>query len=114
MEQLTNIVEKVNNEDLETNAKLLEWLEKFQHNVNEKILGDIALTQVALTTKVEDVKKVLENIFSLYIKLCNPSLFTQESKSHILSLESQITTSGLKLPLTLAQSKKHVRTLLQT
>ena len=76
MEQLIDIVEKVSNEDLDTNAKLLEWSEKFKNKVNEKIFSDIALAQVALATKVEDLKKVLGNIFSLYTKLCNPSLFT--------------------------------------
>ena len=82
-------MEKVCDADLDTNAKLLEWLEKkFQRKMKEKISGDIALTQVALATKVESVKKVLENIFSLYTKLCNPTLFTQETRSHILSLES--------------------------
>ena len=71
-------MEKVNNEDLDTNAKLLEWSKrKFQGKFNEKIYGDITLTQVALSTKVEDVKKVLENIFSLYTKLCDLTLFTQ-------------------------------------
>lgn len=115
MEKLTNIVEKVSNEDLDTNAKLLEWSKKkFQNNVNEKISSDISLTQVALETKVEDVKKVLENIFSLYTKLCKPTLFTQETRSHIPSLESQITRSSAKLPMNPAQSKKHFRTLLQT
>lgn len=82
--------------------------------MNEKILGDITLTQVALATKVESVKKVLENIFSIYTKLCNPTLFTQETRSHISSLESQINASGERLPMTLAQSEKHFRTLLQT
>ena len=79
-------MEKVSNEDLDTNEKLLEWSEnKFQGKVNEKISSEIAL-QVELATKVEDVKKVLKNIFSLYTKLCNPTLFTQETRSHILSL----------------------------
>ena len=82
--------------------------------MNEKILGDIAFTQVALETKVESVKKVLENIFSLYTKLCNLTLFTQETISHILSLKSQINASGAKLPMTPAQSEKHFRTLPQT
>ena len=37
MEKLSNIVDQVQNEDLDTNAKLLEWLErKFQAKVNEK------------------------------------------------------------------------------
>ena len=64
LEQLLDIVEKINNEDLDTNAKLLEWSEKkFQIKVNEKISSEIALTQVALATKIEEVKKVLENIF---------------------------------------------------
>ena len=107
-------MEKVNNEDLDTNAKFLEWSKKkFQNKVNEKISSDIAFTQVALETKVEDVKKVLENIFSLYTKLCDPSLFTQKTRSHILSLENQISASSAKLPMNLAQSCKHVRMLLQ-
>ena len=64
IEQLTYIVEKASNEDLDTTAKLLEWSKKkFQGKVNEKISSEIALTQVALATKVEEVKKVLENIF---------------------------------------------------
>ena len=53
IEQLIDIVEKVSKEDLDTNAKLLEWSEKkFQNRVNEKISSDIALTQVALETKI--------------------------------------------------------------
>ena len=87
---------------------------KFQSKVNEKISGDIVLTQVVLETKVEDVKKVLENIFSLYTKFCNPKIFTQETKSHILSLESQISSLGAKLPMHPTQSEKHFRKFLQT
>ena len=82
--------------------------------MNEKISGDITLTQVALATKVESVKKALEKNFSLHTKLCNPTLFTQETRSHILSLESQINALGAKLPMTLAQSEKHFQILLQT
>ena len=96
---MTDIVEKVSNQDLDTNAKLLEWSEnKFQGKVNEKISREIALTQFALAVKVEEVKKVLENIFSLYTKLCDPKLFTQEARSHILSLERNLTILGTKLP----------------
>ena len=81
IEKLIYTMEKVNNEDLDTNTKLLEWSEKkFQSKVNEKISGDIALTKVALETKVEDVKKVLENIFSLYTKLCNPNSSPKKPK----------------------------------
>lgn len=106
-------MEKVSDVGLDTNEKLLEWSKKkFQSKVNEKISADIALTQVALETKVQSVKKVLENIFSMYTKLCNPTLFTQETRSQILSLEIQINTSGAKLPMTPAQSEKHFRTLL--
>lgn len=79
IKQLTNIVERVNDRDLDTNVKLLEWSEKnFQNKVNEKISSGILLPQVELETKIESVKKVLERIFSLYTKLCNPTLFTQE------------------------------------
>ena len=37
--------------------------------VNEKISGEIKLTQVELAKKVEKVKIVLDNIVSLYSKL---------------------------------------------
>ena len=115
LEQLIDIVEKVNNEDLDTNEKLLGWFErKFQEKVNEKIFGDIALTQVALFTNVEDVKKVLENILSLYTKLCDPTLFTQETKHRILSLERNLNISGTQLPQNPAQSEKHFHALLQS
>ena len=91
IEQLTNIVERVSDTNLDTNAKLLEWFKKkFQSKVNEKIYSEIALTQVALATKIDSVKKVLENIFSLYTKLCNPTLSTQEVRSHIINLESHM------------------------
>ena len=54
IEQLSEIVEQVTNEDHETNVKLMEWSErKFQGKVNEKIFGDIALSQVELATKIE-------------------------------------------------------------
>ena len=77
LEQLSKIVEQVNNEDQEANVKLMEWSErKFQGKVTEKISSDIELSQVELAKKIEQVKKVLENIFSLYTKLYNPSLFT--------------------------------------
>ena len=60
------------------------------------------------------MKKVLENIFSLYTNLCNPTLFTQETRSHILSLQRSLNILSTKLPQNPAQSEKHFRTLLQT
>ena len=47
--------------------------------VNEKISCEIELTQVELAKKVDKVKTILENIFSLYSKLCDSSYFTQET-----------------------------------
>ena len=59
-------MDQVQNEDLDTNAKLLEWSKmKFQTKVNERISSEIALSQVKLAKKIEKVKTVLENIFSL-------------------------------------------------
>jgi len=88
MEQLSNIVDQVQNKDLDTNVKLLEWSKKkFQLKVNEKISSETTLLQVELAKKVEKVRIVLENIFSLYSKLCDSSYFTQENSQIILSLE---------------------------
>ena len=79
MEQLSNLVDQVQNEDLDTNAKLLEWSEKkFQTKVNEIISSEIALSQVELAKKIEKVKTVLENIFLLYSKLFDSSILNNE------------------------------------
>ena len=91
------------NADQETNAKLMEWSKrKFQGKVNEKISSEIALSQVELAKLIDKVKKVLENIFSLYTKLCDPTLFTQETSHRILSLERNLKVLGMQLPQNLA------------
>ena len=59
-----------------------------------KISSDIALSQVELATKIEQVKKVLGNILSLYTKLCDPSLFTQEVGKKIHNLEDNLKASN--------------------
>ena len=115
MEKLSNIVDQVQNEDLNTNVKLLEWSKKkFQMKVNEKISSDIALSKVELAKKIEKVKIELENIFSLYSKLCDSSLFTQETSQRILSLERNLKVSSMQEPRDPAQSEKHFATMLHT
>lgn len=115
MEQLSNIVDRVQNKDLDTNVKLLEWSEKkFQIKVNGKISGEITLSQVELAKKFEKMKIVLQNIFSLYSKLCDSLYFTQETSQRILSLERNLKISSTQLPKDLAQSEKHFATTLYT
>ena len=82
--------------------------------VNEKILGEITLTQVELAKKIEKVKEVLEKIFSLYSKLCDSSLFTQETTQRIFSLERNLKVSSIQLPKDPTQSEKHFVTTLHT
>ena len=82
--------------------------------VNENISSEIALTQVELAKKIEKVNQVLENIFSLYSKLCDPSIFTQETSQRIMSLERNLKISSMQLPKDLAQSEKHFHTMLHT
>ena len=54
IEKLSDIVEQVTNEDIETNVKLMVWSErKFQGKVNEKISSEIAPSQVELATKID-------------------------------------------------------------
>ena len=54
MEQLSKIVDQVQSEDHDTNAKLMEWSKnKFQAKVNEKISSEIALSQVEVAKKIE-------------------------------------------------------------
>ena len=81
----------------------MEWSEKkFQVKVNEKISSEITLSQVELATRIEKVKKVLENIFSIYIKLYDPTLFTKQMSQRILSLERNLKISSMQLPQSLA------------
>ena len=81
----------------------MEWYgKKFQAKENEKISIEIELSQVELANKIEKVKKVLENIFSLYNKFCNPTIFTQETSQRILSLERNLKISSMQLPQNLA------------
>ena len=114
LEQLSNIVDQINNADHDTSAKLMEWLEKkFQVKVNQKISNDIILGQVDLAKKLERVKVVLGNIFSIYNKLCDFSNFTQETNQKIRSLERNLKISNMQLPTNLARSEKHFSHTLQ-
>ena len=86
----------------------MEWSEKkFQGKVNEKIASEIALSQVELAKKVEKVKEVLENIFSLYKKLCDFTYFTQETSQRISTLERNPNIYSMQLPKDPAQSEKY-------
>ena len=63
IDQLSNIVDQVQDVDLDTNTKLLEWSErKFQSKVNEKITTKISLSQVELANKIECVTEMLGKI----------------------------------------------------
>lgn len=93
----------------------MEWSEKkFQDKVNKKISNDIILGQVEFTKKIDRVKIVLGNIFSLYNRLCDFSNFTQEISHKILSLERNLKISNMKLSINLAQSEKHFAHMLHT
>ena len=115
MDQLSNIAEQVTNVDLDTNVKLMEWLErKFQGNVNEKISSEIALLQVKLATKIHRVIEVLGNILLLYTKFCNTTPFIDEVGQQILRLEDELKLSSQKLSQNLVQTEQHFHSLLQT
>ena len=103
----------MNNEDHDTNAKLMEWLEKkFQGKVNQKISNDIILGQVDLAKKLDRFKVVIGNIFSLYTKLCDFSNFTQETNQKILSLGRNLKISSMKLPTNPTQSENNFSQML--
>ena len=93
----------------------MEWSEKnFQGNVNEKIASEIALSQVELGKKKAIVKEVLENIFSLYKKLCDFTYFTQETSQRISAFERNLNISNMQLPKDPSQSEKHFAQMLHT
>ena len=93
----------------------MEWSKrKFQGKVNQKISNDIALGQVDFVKKLDRVKVVLGNIFSLYNRLCDFSNFTQETSQKILSLERNLKISSMQLPTNPTQSEKHFAQMLYT
>lgn len=115
MEKLADIAEQVQDEDQETNIKLMEWSEKkFQGKVNEKIASEITSSQVELAKVIEKAKKVLENTFSLYKKLCDFSYFTQQTSQRISTLERNLNISSMQLPKDPTQSEKHFAQTLRT
>ena len=115
IEQHVNIVDKTKHEDLDYNVKLLEWSERnFHTKVLEKISSAIALRQFDLATKVESVKKVLENIFSLYTKLYDVNLFTQEVQRVIDQLQGDLQLIGTTLNLSPSESQIDFQMLLPT
>ena len=102
-------------EDQDTSVKLMEWSErKFQGKVNEKISSGITLEHVELAKKIDKVKVVLENIFSLCRKLCDFSNFTQETNHRIMSFERNLKISNMHLPKDPTQSEKHFAQSLHT
>ena len=113
--QFSEIVDQVQDSDLDTNAKLLQWLErKFQSKVNEKIATEITLSQVELAKKIEHFNKMLNRILSLYTKLCNTAPFIDELGQQIAQLEEQLRLSSEKLTQDSTNAQQHFQTLLQT
>ena len=53
MEQIIHIVDRIKDEYIETDVKLMEWSERMFHtNFMDKIFSAIELTQVDLSTKI--------------------------------------------------------------
>ena len=48
------------------------------------------------------------------MKLCNSTIFTQETSQKILSLEGNLKIFGMKLPQNPTQSEKHFNIVLKT
>ena len=107
-------MDQVIDTNLDTNVKLLEWLERrFQSRVNEKIFTKIALSQVEMAKKIDHVIEVLGNISSLYAKLCNTTPFKHEVGQQILKLENELKFSSQKLFQNTIHTEQHFHTLLQ-
>ena len=89
-QQLETIVERINDKDLDTNVKLLEWYEKkFQTKVDKQISSAITLHQVELETKIEGAKKYYI-IFSLFTPCCVIQLYSHKNNNAILTLYKEI------------------------
>ena len=63
---------------------------------------------------IKKVKKVLENIFSLYKKLCDFTYFTQATSQRISTLERNLNIFSMQLPKDPSQSEKHFSQTLRT
>ena len=86
----------------------MEWSEeKFLTKAVDKISSAIALRYVDLSTKMDNAKKVLDNIYSLYSKLCNVDFFTQETQQTIDLLKGDHMTIGSTLKTSPGTSQTH-------
>ena len=112
---MVHTTDTISDEDLNSNTKLLEWSTiKFHTKVLEKISSALALRQVELATKMESVKNILENIFSLYTKLCDVNIFIHDIQRHVEQLEGDLKTTINTIKLSPGKSQPHFQRLLST
>lgn len=98
IDQLIHFIEKVNNDDIEANEKLLKWSEKkFEHKLLEKVSIEIAIKQDELSNIVNIVEGFLQIIFSLQRKLCDFEFFTLENQQSNDKLQAVLKSSGHSL-----------------
>ena len=69
----------------------MNWSKKKYHTkVGWKISSAITLRKVDLSTKVDGVKTLLDNIYMVYTKLCDVDSFTHETLRQGLKLQENI------------------------
>ena len=101
IEKLVHIVDKVNIEDIKAKKNLMDWSSRKYHTkVLTKISNEIELGKIDLATKVIGVKTLLKNINMMFIKLCDASLFIEETQNNIMRLPTNIKASRTTMETT--------------
>ena len=73
----------------------------------KKISDEIALRQVDLVEMIKDVKTLLEKIHKMFTKLCDASLFTEETQHSIMRLQAEIKALGIAMKTTKGDTWLH-------
>ena len=83
------------NEDLNWQEKLLQREEKnFEKNFLELVAQKIEIHQVDLSTILGSLETSCNNVTSLFGKLCDTSIFTNEIKDKLLKIDEYLKESA--------------------
>ena len=105
--QLAEVVHKFN-EDLNGQEKLLQRAErKFENKVLEQVAQKIGIYQVDLSTILSSLETFVNNVTSLFRKLCDTSSFTQEIKDKLSKIDEDLKESAHQLSLDPSYSSAH-------
>lgn len=84
LDQLVQVVDKINEPEIDTQSKFMQRAEnKSKHKVLEKVSTELTIQQVALSTYVTDLEVIVQNVITLFHRLCNIPSLTRHVKDKL-------------------------------